>query len=89
MPVDTRPVDASHGQVLPLDSRVEYVQNVIEYLEVRELWFLSLALREVREDALIELFLCDFRWQGIVYWWWSLRLFDRFRLLVGSHKKCG
>lgn len=58
--VDIRPVDFPHGQIFPLDTGVQYIQNVIKYLVVGERWRLSArTCREVRLDVSVKLFARD------------------------------
>lgn len=84
--VHIAPVHAPDRQILPLDSGVENVENVVKYLVVRKPALLpACSLREVRRDEAVEFFARDFGRQRVVsFSWWTLGLLF---LLSGVHEK--
>ena len=85
--IDISEVAPSHRKILPLDARMQHIENMVEYLVVRERRSLpSGTYREVWLDVAVELFARDLCRQGVVYFRCPLR-FLHPDLLFCFHKK--
>lgn len=85
--VNIRPVTSLDWKIVPLDTSMKHIENVVENLPVREIGFFSNTHGQIWLDVLFELLPRDFYRQYVVYCRGTFGFLLNNLLLFCFHKK--